>query len=100
MDPRFVLFVIVIIVIVCFVPTHSTENFTDRIRPTWGCPSGGHLMNNNIWCSQQNTAAGPSNTCPNGYFYDKRLCTKQAYAPSSFCPARYKFIRNGRWCIN
>ena len=101
MDPRFVLFLIIVIVFIYFVPTHSSrENFTNKIRPTWGCPDGGNLINNNTWCSQQTTAAGPSNSCPNGYFYDNGLCTKQGYTPSNFCPAGYKFNRNKSWCIN
>ena len=102
MDPRFVLFLIITIVFIYFVPTHSsTQKFTNqKIKPTWGCPAGGNLINNNKWCSQQTTAPGPSNSCPNGYFYDKGLCTKQGYTPSNFCPAGYKFNRNKSWCIN
>ena len=102
MDPRFVLFLVVIIVFIYFVLTHSSrENFTNqKIRPTWGCPAGGNLINNKKWCSQQTTAAGPSNSCPNGFFYNQGSCTKQGYTPSNFCPAGYKFNRNKSWCIN
>ena len=102
MDPRFVLFLVLIIVFIYFVPTHSSrENFTNqKIRPTWGCPAGGNLIDNKKWCSQQTTAAGPSNSCPNGYFYNQGSCTKQEYTPSNFCPAGYKFNRNKSWCIN
>ena len=53
MDNSIVLFLIVIVVFLYFVTTHSTETFANTVQSKPACLSGGHLINDNKKCSEQ-----------------------------------------------